>query len=112
MDKVILSNGVEMPQMGYGVYQVNPEECECCVADAISVGYRMIDTAQAYHNEEAVGRAWTKSGISRDELFLVSKVLISNYGDGQTMKSLFFDHLSGNAAKQFMEWRGLVKPAE
>ncbi len=88
MNKVILSNGVEMPQMGYGVYQVTPEECERCVTDAISVGYRMIDTAQAYHNEEAVGRAWKKSGIDRDEIFLVSKVWISNYGDGQTMKSI------------------------
>lgn len=88
MNKVILSNGVEMPQMGYGVYQVTPEECERCVTDAISVGYRMIDTAQAYHNEEAVGRAWKKSGVSRDEIFLVSKVWISNYGDGQTMKSI------------------------
>lgn len=88
MDKIKLSNGVEMPQMGYGVYQVTPEECERCVADAISVGYRMIDTAQAYHNEEAVGRAWKKSGVSRDDLFLVSKVWISNYGEGQTMKSI------------------------
>ena len=77
-----------MPQMGYGVYQVTPEECERCVMDAISVGYRMIDTAQAYHNEEAVGKAWKKSGVSRDELFLVSKVWISNYGEGQTMKSI------------------------
>lgn len=88
MDKIILSNGVEMPQIGYGVYQVNPAECERCVKDAISVGYRMIDTAQAYHNEEAVGEAWKKSGVSRDELFLVSKVWISNYGDGRTMKSI------------------------
>ena len=77
-----------MPQMGYGVYQVTPDECERCVMDAISVGYRMIDTAQAYHNEEAVGKAWKKSGVSRDELFLVSKVWISNYGDGKTMKSI------------------------
>ena len=77
-----------MPQMGYGVYQVTPEECERCVMDAISVGYRMIDTAQAYHNEAAVGKAWKKSGVSRDELFLVSKVWISNYGEGQTMKSI------------------------
>ena len=74
--------------MGYGVYQVTPDECERCVMDAISVGYRMIDTAQAYHNEEAVGKAWKKSGVSRDELFLVSKVWISNYGDGKTMKSI------------------------
>lgn len=77
-----------MPQLGYGVYQVTPEECENCVMDAISVGYRMIDTAQAYHNEEAVGCAWKKSGVSRDQLFLVSKVWISNYGEGQTMKSI------------------------
>lgn len=88
MDNIKLSNGIEMPQLGYGVYQVTPEECENCVMDAISVGYRMIDTAQAYHNEEAVGNAWKKSGVSRDQLFLVSKVWISNYGEGQTMKSI------------------------
>lgn len=88
MNKIILSNGVEMPQMGYGVYQVTPEECERCVSDAISVGYRMIDTAQAYHNEEGVGAAWTKSGVKREDLFIVSKVWLSNYGDGQTMKSI------------------------
>lgn len=83
-----MSNGVEMPQIGYGVYQVTPEECERCVSDAIGAGYRMIDTAQAYHNEEAVGRAWRKSGVSRGELFIVTKVWISNYGDGQTMRSI------------------------
>ena len=88
MNKIKLSNDLEMPQLGYGVYQVTPEECERCVMDAISVGYRMIDTAQAYHNEEAVGSAWRKSGVSRDNLFLVSKVWISNYGEGQTMKSI------------------------
>lgn len=88
MDNIKLSNGIEMPQLGYGVYQVTPEECENCVMDAISVGYRMIDTAQAYHNEEAVGSACKKSGISRDQLFLVSKVWPSNYGEGQTMKSI------------------------
>lgn len=88
MNKIKLNNGIEMPQMGYGVYQVTPEECERCVLDAIGVGYRMIDTAQAYHNEEAVGSAWKKSGVSRDELFLVSKVWISNYGEGQTLKSI------------------------
>lgn len=88
MDKIKLNNGVEMPQMGYGVYQVAPEECERCVVDAINAGYRMIDTAQAYHNEEAVGSAWKKSGVCRDELFIVSKVWISNYGEGQTMKSI------------------------
>ncbi|MCM1312052.1 MAG: aldo/keto reductase [Bacteroides sp.] len=80
MKTVTLNNGVAMPQIGYGVYQVSPTECERCVSDALSVGYRMIDTAQAYHNEEGVGAAVKKSGIARDELFLVSKVWISNYG--------------------------------
>ena len=80
MNTVKLNNGIEMPQMGYGVYQVSPAECERCVSDALSVGYRMIDTAQAYHNEEGVGNAVSKSGIDRKEIFLVSKVWISNYG--------------------------------
>lgn len=80
MEKVILNNGVEMPIIGYGVYQVDPAECERCVSDALKVGYRMIDTAQAYHNEEGVGAAVKKSGIAREDLFLVSKVWISNYG--------------------------------
>lgn len=80
METVRLNNGVEMPRMGYGVYQVTPAECERCVTDALSVGYRMIDTAQAYHNEEGVGNAVRRSGIDRREIFLVSKVWISNYG--------------------------------
>lgn len=80
MQKIRLNNGVEMPQIGYGVYQVSPEECERCVTDALNVGYRMIDTAQAYNNEEGVGEAVRKSGIPREELFIVSKVWISNYG--------------------------------
>ncbi len=80
METIKLSNGVEMPQIGYGVYQVTPEECERCVTDALKAGYRMIDTAQAYHNEEGVGRAVAKSGLKRNEVFLVSKVWISNYG--------------------------------
>lgn len=80
MKTIRLSNGVEMPMIGYGVYQVDPDECERCVSDALEVGYRMIDTAQAYHNEEGVGAAVAKSGIPRSELFLVSKIWISNYG--------------------------------
>lgn len=80
MDTVKLNNGVEMPILGYGVYQVTPEECERCVTDALSVGYRSIDTAQAYFNEEGVGRAIMKSGIARDELFITTKVWISNAG--------------------------------
>ena len=78
MQTIKLNNGVEMPQIGYGVYQVSPAECERCVTDALKVGYRMIDTAQAYHNEESVGNAVRKSGIGRKEIFLVSKIWISN----------------------------------
>ena len=80
METIKLRNGVEMPIIGYGVYQVDPAECERCVSDALKVGYRMIDTAQAYNNEEGVGAAIVKSGIPRNELFIVSKVWISNYG--------------------------------
>ena len=80
MEYITLSNGVKMPQLGYGVYQVSPEDAEHCVSDALSVGYRMVDTAQAYANEECVGNAVKKSGIARDEVFIVSKIWISNYG--------------------------------
>lgn len=88
MNYVTLNNGVQMPQMGYGVYQVTPEECERCVSDALSVGYRLIDTAQAYHNEEGVGNAIRKSGIPRQDVFIVSKIWISNYGYDKALKSI------------------------
>lgn len=80
MDFVTLNNGVKMPQLGYGVYQVKNEECARCVLDAISVGYRSIDTAQSYGNEDAVGSAIAKCGVPRDQLFLTTKVWISNEG--------------------------------
>lgn len=80
MEYVTLNNGVKMPKLGYGVYQVSNEECERCVLDAISVSYRAIDTAQSYGNEEAVGSAIQKCGVPRDELFLTTKVWISNAG--------------------------------
>lgn len=80
MENVKLNNGIEMPILGYGVYQVSPEECERCVSDAISVGYRSIDTAQAYRNEEGVGNAISKCGVPRQELFITTKVWISNAG--------------------------------
>lgn len=80
MEFVTLNNGVKMPMLGYGVYQVDPAECERCVLDAISVGYRSIDTAQAYNNEEGVGEAVTKCGVKREGLFITSKVWISNGG--------------------------------
>lgn len=80
MQTVKLNNGIEMPILGYGVFQVSPAECERCVADALKVGYRLIDTAQAYQNEEGVGNAIAKSGIDRKGIFLVSKIWMSNYG--------------------------------
>ena len=88
METFRLSNGVEMPLLGYGVFQVSPEECERCVSDALSVGYRLIDTAQAYFNEEGVGNAWRKSGLKREDLFLVTKVWISNAGEEKADKSI------------------------
>ena len=88
MENFILSNGLKMPVLGYGVYQVDPQECERCVSDAIETGYRLIDTAQAYGNEEGVGRAVKKSGIKRDEFFIVTKVWISNAGYENAKKSI------------------------
>lgn len=78
MEYITLNNGVKMPMLGYGVYQISQPECEQCVREAIEIGYRSIDTAQAYHNEEAVGRAIAQCGIPRQELFLTTKVWISN----------------------------------
>ena len=88
MEYVKLINGVEMPLLGYGVFRVSPDECERCVSDALKVGYRLIDTAQAYANEDGVGRAWRKSGIPREELFLVTKVWISNAGEEKAATSI------------------------
>ena len=88
METIKLSNGVEMPVLGYGVFQVSPEECERCVSDAIEVGYRLIDTAQAYFNEEGVGNAIVKSGVPRNELFITTKVWISNAGEERAARSI------------------------
>ncbi|MBR3522876.1 MAG: aldo/keto reductase [Prevotella sp.] len=88
MEYIELNNGVKMPTLGYGVFLVSPDECERCVSEALSVGYRLIDTAQAYQNEEGVGNAWRKSGIKREELFLVTKVWISNAGEEKAAKSI------------------------
>ena len=88
MKTITLSNGIEMPLLGYGVFQVPPQEAERCVADALSVGYRLIDTAQAYANEEGVGAAIAKSGIPREEIFLVTKVWISNSGEDKAAASI------------------------
>ena len=88
MQTVKLNNGVEMPVLGYGVFQVPPETCERCVSDAISVGYRLIDTAQAYYNEEGVGRAITRCGVPRSQLFLTTKIWITNAGEEKAAASI------------------------
>lgn len=88
MEYVTLSNGVKMPKLGYGVYQVTKDECERCVSDALKVGYRHIDTAQSYFNEEEVGNAIKKSGIPREELFITTKVWIEHYGYEECRKSV------------------------
>lgn len=88
MNTITLNNGVKMPQMGYGVFQVNSAECERCVLDAISAGYRLIDTAQAYNNEEGVGNAIQKCGVPRNELFIVTKIWMSNAGEAKAYDSI------------------------
>jgi 2,5-diketo-D-gluconate reductase A len=101
MLKVVLNNGVEMPILGFGVYQINDlEECERSVYDALSTGYRLIDTAAAYQNEEAVGRAIKQSGVPREELFITTKLWIQDAGFestkeafGRSLKRLGLDYL-------------------
>ena len=88
MEYVNLSNGLKMPILGYGVYQVTKEECERCVLDALKAGYRSIDTAQSYFNEEEVGNAIEKSGVPREEIFLTTKVWIEHYGYENTKASV------------------------
>ncbi len=88
MEYITLSNGVKMPQLGYGVYQVTKDECERCVLDALKVGYRAIDTAQAYFNEEEVGAAIQKFGVPREEIFLTSKVWVEHYGYEECKRSV------------------------
>lgn len=88
MEFVKLSNGLEMPKLGFGVYQISKEDTERCVLDAIKVGYRLIDTAQSYFNEEEVGNAISKCGVPREELFITTKVWIDNYGYEKCKKSV------------------------
>lgn len=89
MQYVTLVNGVKMPQLGYGVYQVSKEDCERCVLDALKVGYRHIDTAQSYFNEEEVGNAIIKSGIPREEIFVTTKIWVEHYGYEETKASVY-----------------------
>ncbi|WP_369240254.1 aldo/keto reductase [Streptomyces sp. R21] len=100
MQTVTLNNGVEMPILGFGVFQIAPEQTEQAVTEALAAGYRMIDTAAAYGNEEAVGRAIAASGIPRDELFVTTKLWVQDTGEENTARAfetslgkLGLDHL-------------------
>ena len=83
-----LNNGIDMPLLGYGLFQVPPQEAERCTTDALEVGYRLIDTAQAYDNEEGVGNAIRKSGLKREDVFVVTKVWITNAGEEKAARSI------------------------
>lgn len=120
MQRVKLNNGVEMPILGFGVFQVTDvAECERSVMDAISTGYRLIDTAQSYMNEEAVGRAIKQSGVARDELFITTKLWIhlNGYKGAKkafeaSLKKLQLDYLGLYLIHQphgdvYGEWRAM-----
>lgn len=89
MNYITLRNEVTMPQLGFGVFQIPEQECERVVSDALEVGYRHFDTAQAYFNERQVGSAIAKSGIDRADIFITTKVWLSNYGYQQTLDSVY-----------------------
>ena len=104
MEYVTLNNGIKMPKLGYGVYQVSNEECERCVLDAINAGYRSIDTAQAYGNEEAVGNAISKCGVPRDELFITTKVWVQDAKSEETA----YEAVKSSLAKLDMSYVDLI----
>src|SRR6476620_8781750 len=87
MQTATLSNGVEMPILGFGVFQIPDDQTEQAVSDALAVGYRSIDTAAAYRNEEAVGRAIRSSGLARDELFVTTKLWVQDAGEANTKRA-------------------------
>ena len=102
MEYVKLNNGVEMPVLGFGVYQISdPEVCERAVGDALKIGYRSIDTAAAYGNEEAVGRAVRRSGVPREELFITTKLWISDAGYEPARKA--FEESMSKLGLDFMD---------
>ena len=88
MENIRLANGYEVPARGYGVYQVSKEDCKASVLAALKAGYRHIDTAQSYFNEEEVGEAIKECNIKREDLFITTKVWIDNYGEGKTYNSV------------------------
>ncbi len=124
MEYVTLNNGVKMPILGYGVYQTPPEDTERCVLEAIQTGYRNIDTAQAYGNEEGVGNAIEKCGLPREDLFITTKVWITNAGYEkakasieESLKKLKSDYIDlllihqpfGNYTELTVQWKKPTK---
>jgi 2,5-diketo-D-gluconate reductase A len=119
MKTVTLNNGVEMPILGFGVYQIPDEQTEQAVSDALAAGYRSLDTAAAYQNEEAVGRAIQNSGIARSELFVTTKLWIQDPGESNTkrafeasLKRLGLDHVDLYLMHQpygdyYSQWRAM-----
>ena len=119
-----LNNGVRMPMLGLGVYQMSPNETERCVLDALKAGYRLIDTAQSYNNEEGVGTAIAKSGVPRDQIFVTSKVQVSNmnyerarYSIDRSLRKLRTDHIDLMLLHQMMgdytgAWRAMEEAYE
>ena len=124
MKNVTLNNGVEMPILGFGVFQVGPAETEQAVTDALAAGYRLIDTAAAYGNEEAVGAAIAKSGIPRTELFITTKLWVQDPGEENTarafedsLRKLGLDHVDLYLIHQpfgdyYAEWRAMERLAK
>lgn len=109
MKKVTLNNGVEMPAIGFGVFQVpDLKVCEQAVSDALEVGYRLIDTASAYQNEEAVGAAIKKSGLKREDVFVTTKIFINEYGYDQTLKA--FDRSMKKLGLDYLDLYLIHKP--
>ena len=116
MEFVTLNNGLKMPKVGFGVYQIkNQEQCKQAVLDAIDVGYRLIDTAQSYGNEEAVGKAIQETSVPRSELFITTKVWISNYGYAveESLKKMQLDYIDLVLLHQpFNDYYGAYKALE
>lgn len=112
MQNVVLNNGVEMPVLGFGVYQItNQQACEQSVYDAITAGYRLIDTAASYLNEEAVGRAIKRSGEAREELFITTKLWVQDTGYERTLQA--FDKSLKRLQLDYLDaFRGCVRLLE
>lgn len=103
-----LYNGIEMPAIGFGVYQIPPEETERCVNDALETGYRMIDTAASYFNEQQVGNAIRSSGLKRDELFITTKLWVQDYESEDAIRA--FDKSMQLLGLEYLDLYLLHKP--